>query len=510
MHTPRPGLIASLSAILALVALGCSDASTDTPAPPETPTSPGSFDPLDGRALPPVQVRAGRLTDAFGREVRLRGVNARIEGVFDVTFDDGRQRLQPIPTFTPEDARQMASVGFNFLRLPINWSGIEPEEGAFNEAYLARVDAVIDACREAGIYVLVDIHQDAWSKHIGEDGAPLWAILPPPVELLEGPLDEEELTRRRVSQPVVQAFHSFWDNVDGLQERWLPMWRLVVTRYGDRPEVVGFQPMNEPVFTGPREAKLHAFYARAHGALREINTHTPLWVEPDAIRNFTLSARVPSEPFLDDNLVYAPHFYPQLVGRQADSVEGWVNQIRESLEAMAREAEAWGNAALVVGEWGADPADPGTALYAEAFHQVMDTIGGGHALWLWKENSQGRWGLFDYVEASGSGNGETWVLREDAARHFGPPMALAVPGRLIEHRFEPATASLTVRFEARGTETAGPLLYLPPSWSPDGYTVLLDNVPVTVTVDLENHRALVPWTRGESGQIELRVTPTIQ
>ena len=84
---------------------------------------------------------------------------------------------------------------FNLLRLPINWSGLEPAEGQFEEDYLLRVDQVIDWCAEFGIYVLVDFHQDAYSKEIGEDGAPLWAIVPPPTELLEGPM--HDLTDRR-------------------------------------------------------------------------------------------------------------------------------------------------------------------------------------------------------------------------------------------------------------------------------------------------------------------------
>lgn len=51
---------------------------------------------LDGRRL---RVDDGRLVDQRGREVTLRGVNARVEGLFDVTFDDGRLPLEAIPTF---------------------------------------------------------------------------------------------------------------------------------------------------------------------------------------------------------------------------------------------------------------------------------------------------------------------------------------------------------------------------------------------------------------------------
>src|SRR5262245_34802623 len=81
---------------------------------------------LDGRRL---AVRDGRLVDQRGREVTLRGVNARVEGIFDVTFTDGRLPLEPIPRFDAGDAEKMQGFGFDLLRLPISWSALEPARG---------------------------------------------------------------------------------------------------------------------------------------------------------------------------------------------------------------------------------------------------------------------------------------------------------------------------------------------------------------------------------------------
>ena len=75
---------------------------------------------LDGRRL---RVADGKLVDGHGREITLRGVNARVAGIFDVTFDDGRLPLEPIPTFDAGDADRMRDLGFDLLRLAINWSG---------------------------------------------------------------------------------------------------------------------------------------------------------------------------------------------------------------------------------------------------------------------------------------------------------------------------------------------------------------------------------------------------
>ena len=59
---------------------------------------------------------------------------------------------------------------------------------------------------------MIDLHEDAYSKEIGEDGAPLWAIQPPPTELLQGPLDD--LGSRRTSAQVTAAFDTFFDRAD--------------------------------------------------------------------------------------------------------------------------------------------------------------------------------------------------------------------------------------------------------------------------------------------------------
>ena len=91
---------------------------------------------LDGRQF---RLHGGRLVDERRREVTLRGVNARVEGIFDVTFGDGRLPLEPIPVFDDGDAATMARFGLNLLRLPISWSALEPVRGRFDAAYLDRI-----------------------------------------------------------------------------------------------------------------------------------------------------------------------------------------------------------------------------------------------------------------------------------------------------------------------------------------------------------------------------------
>ena len=90
----------------------------------------------------------------------------------------------------------MRTLGFDVVRLLVHWSALEPRRGTFDTAYLDRIRQAVGWAREHGIYVVLDMHQDAWGKYIasppgetcapgfthqqGWDGAPRWATLTGP------------------------------------------------------------------------------------------------------------------------------------------------------------------------------------------------------------------------------------------------------------------------------------------------------------------------------------------
>ncbi len=128
-------VVSLLGSALCLFASACGD---DDVAPIDAATLPLDAPAADAgpRELAPCSETAGsfaplatrcrQFIDDDGRVVFLRGVNARVEGLFDVGFDDGRETLEPIPPFGPSDANRLRALGFNVLRLPINWSALEP------------------------------------------------------------------------------------------------------------------------------------------------------------------------------------------------------------------------------------------------------------------------------------------------------------------------------------------------------------------------------------------------
>jgi hypothetical protein len=400
------------------------------------------------------------LRDAEGRIALLRGINARVDGVFDVTFSDGRAALEEIPPLTSDDCRRMRELGFDLLRLPINWSGVEPAQGAYDEAYLERVDGAVGCAADAGIHVVIDIHQDAYSKEIGEDGAPLWAIDPPPTALLGGPLTD--LGSRRTSAQVMDAFRTFFDldDASGLQAAFAEMVGHVAARWATHPAVIGFELYNEPV-TGT--AELDAFHARAGAAVRAAAPTKLVFFEPIAVRNLTDFIPLPRAPFPLPGAVYAPHIYTYVFQPDPTAFENaTAEQLEASVSAARDEAAAW-HTPLFIGEFGAGPTDDAVhARWTQTQMQLHDRYLASDAYWVWKESSQASWGLYDHDPASGAWTERPhvveWLSRIHVARIAGTPRSLesSLAGDRIELALDaaadvPHSIYIPERFAASAT-----------------------------------------------------------
>ena len=137
----------------------------------------------------PDAVNGGRIVDADGREVILRGVNVNAL----VEYWQMRADLPTTFPLTEPDVDEMAQIGCNAVRLLVSWSRIEPAPGAYDETYLDEVEHAVEWFSERGIYSIIDFHQDAWGPTLaarpdeiceppnqpafGWDGAPGWATL---------------------------------------------------------------------------------------------------------------------------------------------------------------------------------------------------------------------------------------------------------------------------------------------------------------------------------------------
>lgn len=466
----------ALSLLLALGAAGCSSESGPEPTYLAWPCQEAAG------AHSPLATRCQHFVDAEGRVVFLRGVNARVDGVFDVDLGPMRVPLETIPAFGAADAARMRELGFNILRLPIQWSGVEPTDEsppAYDQAYLDEVEAIVDHCRAAGVLVLLDFHQDAYSKEIGEDGAPLWAIQPPPTMLLEGPLDD--LAARRASAQVLAAFRTFFGDAEPgptLRTRFASMAAHVTSRFIGDDAVVGVEVFNEPFASHEQILRLNTEVAEA---IRAADPARLVFFEPEALgRNFTDESPIPEQPFPVEGAVYSPHVYTFAF----DLPVAWdpgvhdIESLRAGNVSAALEARAWGTP-LFVGEWGFNPALPSATDYYGWQLDLQDEMGASSAVWVWKEESQGRWGLHDHDDMTG-----VWTERPELRAVLARPRVERVAGWPETMRYDSATEELTLTFTGSDDVSAPTLLYVPDAvdWKAS-FVVTCDGAEISVTRD---------------------------
>ena len=126
--------------------------------------------------------------DEHGREVLLRGVN--LGGDSKVPYPNGGTHFysdfadhrtvsfvgRPFPLQEAEEHfRRLRHWGFNLVRLLTTWEAIEHAGPLmYDEQYLDYYREIVRIAGSFGLYVLVDFHQDAWSRMTGGDGAPGW------------------------------------------------------------------------------------------------------------------------------------------------------------------------------------------------------------------------------------------------------------------------------------------------------------------------------------------------
>jgi len=93
--------------------------------------------------------------DQEGRQVIFHGVNV----VYKVD-----PYIPETDTFDPEDSLSDLDIanlkkwGFNNVRLGVMWEAVEREQGVYDDAYLDKIETLINKLGAAGIYTLVDNH----------------------------------------------------------------------------------------------------------------------------------------------------------------------------------------------------------------------------------------------------------------------------------------------------------------------------------------------------------------
>ncbi len=335
----------------------------------------------DGEREERLDVISSRLVDEQGRTLLLRGPN----------LTNSNKTPDPSGKFIPDwiDGYVFADIaarGFNSVRFLLVWEAIEPEPGVYDGTYLDRVEEIVRLAEAHGIYMILDMHQDLFSRAYGGDGAPAWTLPDWPIPYV--PWDPWFINYIR---PVVLlAFDRLWRDRDDVQLRFRECWAAVARRFRDEPAVVGYDLLNEPypgtwLLTPNRFDRegLGPFCASLIERIREEDPESLIFFEPSALRTnvlapFGFPSALPTD--LGEGLVFAPHFYDPLV-TMTHRWNGGSARLENAADDLVAEAERLG-AALWVGEWNVwEYSVEGGEAYLEAQLRIFDERAASWSFW---------------------------------------------------------------------------------------------------------------------------------
>ncbi|MGB9600333.1 MAG: cellulase family glycosylhydrolase [Myxococcota bacterium] len=110
------------------------------------------------------------IRDGYGRYLNFTGVNLGGSTKVPIKREDGTYTYIGRP-FPLEEAdryfRIIKDAGFNTIRLLFMWEAVEPnEKGVYDEEFLDYFDKIIAKAEEHGIYVLINMHENGFSRHL--------------------------------------------------------------------------------------------------------------------------------------------------------------------------------------------------------------------------------------------------------------------------------------------------------------------------------------------------------
>jgi endoglucanase len=202
--------------------------------------------------------------EAF-REVMLQALGQDKYDLFFETFYENY--------FTEKDARYIASLGLNLLRIPINYRLFEDDMNprVIRAEGFRHLDRVIELCAKYGIYTIIDLHAvpGYQNQHWHSDNPTHKALL--------------------------------WKHKD-FQDRTVVLWQAIAAHYRDQPWVAGYDLINEPA--DPTGKMVVPLFQRLMEAIRKLDPDHILFIEGNTYaREFDMF-----DPGWE-NVVYTNHDY---------------------------------------------------------------------------------------------------------------------------------------------------------------------------------------------------------
>jgi endoglycosylceramidase len=354
-----------------------------------------------------------------------------------------------VPPFRPVDDAKLLDPfpawGVNVARLLFTWEAFEPERGSYDASYLDYYESVLDALHARGVWAIVDVHQDAFSRYATSgcgEGMPRWAISSA-VEA-DTPDNGEKCVNWGLQMAADEDTHRSWDDfyadANGVRTRYLALLETLAKRFAEHPAVLGYDMLNEP--WGDEPTQLAPLYEEGAALLRKHDPDAILFVSPGALTSAGQETKLPRPGFA--NFAYAPHYYDGSVVL-AHMWRG--GSLATPVMRMRAQADTWKVPAIVT-EFGgpADATDIGA--YVDEFYAQLDARFMSATQWTFvahfSELTKDGWNLenFSIVDSKGKTRAN-FRVRPYPVRIAGEPVSLTTT-------LEPTLALVWKHDPARG------------------------------------------------------------
>lgn len=382
---------------------GCAPPSTSQPA---AIAAQSGEQPLP--TLPRIKVRQRDFVDDLGALVLLRGINV-----------GGDAKVPPFKTVGAAELAPLPRMGFNVVRLLFIWEAYEPERGAYNDAYLEEYLTAVEAANNLGLYVIIDIHQDAFSRYATSgcgDGFPRWALPAGirPHQPRNGFGCVGWAVQAALDRSMQAAWQAFYADKDGVRSRYLTMLARLAAALGSRPGILGYDLLNEP--WGDEPTELAPLLADGAATIHHLDPEAIIFVSPGALTSTGAPTRLPRPEFAP--AAFSAHDYDAAL----NALKIWLGTSPGNRIANLQSvAEAW-NVPLFLGEFGAPASSLSTPAYLDAVYDVLDQNQISGTQWVyaprWTSTRLDGW------------NGEDFSIVDDHGRRRGSFLPRPYPARI--------------------------------------------------------------------------------
>lgn len=231
--------------------------------------------------------------------------------------------------------KALHDAGYNTVRIPVTWNGHIKDDYSIDEAWISRVQEIVDYCIEQDMYAIINIHHDGAANHDkrGENTPTCW-------------LDTYQ-----------------W-NIEKVYQKYAGVWKTVAERFKDYDEHLIFESMNEVTdahtgSTNEDDAVLNALNQLFINTVRATGSNnTKRWLAITGRFATTKAIQTMPEDTLADmgkvnttRLMFSVHIYKDNsnVRWTYNQLKTWQSSLSESIKAVQALDK---NMPLYVGEYG--------------------------------------------------------------------------------------------------------------------------------------------------------------